>query len=136
MNMNAKAHGWEIDAAVKEKSEELVAKAIEAAKEISDKLDSRDKDFAKSQVRNLMVVLDREQSLGPVRLWMKYQEARKVAGWDKARPAIERLLDHAQLLAKDFGPAGARAAARTSVGFLIQALQFATYAKQQAGRPA
>ena len=133
--MNMKNDEWQIEIAVKERSEELVEKATKAAKDIADKLDSvKGKDFAKSQVRNLMVILDREPGLGAVRLWMKYQEARNIKGWESARPCVEELFAYCE---KVFQPQGAlvvRHAARKATGFLIQALQFEVYRKAAVGR--
>jgi hypothetical protein len=130
MNMNAKAHGWEIDEAVKEKSEELVHQAEDVASRIAGALQASGREFAKSQLRHLLAIMDRERNLAPVRLWMRYQDARsrrrdKGSDWQQTRPFLEDLLDYCT---KSFpqDPEKGRHCARVGVGYLIQALLFET----------
>jgi hypothetical protein len=105
--------------------DELVQAAQEAAKKIAG-AGRVDQSFASSQPRNLLSVLDRERALGPVLLWMRYQEARKVKGWDVARPAIEELLARAKTCTGGDRVAEV-AACRKACGYLIQALQYETF---------
>lgn len=128
--MNETTTNLRADRAVRAKNEQLAELAMNTARLIAGKRDGRreGKDFATSQLRNLLAVIDREQAIGPALLWMRYQETRGT-GWHLARGPTEQLIDDAR---KPFGdsPDAALLAVRKALGFLVQALQFEQHSRQ------
>lgn len=118
-------------AKIRSKSDELVDMATEVAQRIVAGVDPKQgSEFARSQLRNLMTVLEREPSLGPVRLWIRYQEARGVNGWRKSRAEVEKLFDQCETAFKADGPTAIRHAVKLVVGYLTQAMHYANYASK------